>query len=62
MLYLKDLPGVDRESRRRILDRIFRLNALRERETHNPEITTRIAQYEMAYRMQTSVPGVDGPL
>jgi hypothetical protein len=56
VLYLNDPPGTDRESRRRWLDRLNALNRRKLAETQDPEITSRIAQYEMAYRMQTSVP------
>jgi hypothetical protein len=56
VLYLSDPPGLDRRMRRRMLDDLARLNQLRLAEQGDPEIATRIAQYEMAYRMQTSVP------
>ena len=56
MLYLSDPPGVDKETRRRMLDDVSELNALRFQQFQDPEIRTRIAQYEMAFRMQTSVP------
>ena len=56
VLYLSDPPGVTREARRGTLDRLKALNALRHDELHDPEIQTRIAQYEMAFRMQASVP------
>jgi hypothetical protein len=56
VLYLSDPPGIDRDLRRRMLDSLAQLNALQAREAHDPEIATRIAQYEMAFRMQTSVP------
>jgi hypothetical protein len=56
VLYLSDPPGLDRSMRRRMLDDLARLNQLRLAEQGDPEIATRIAQYEMAYRMQTSVP------
>jgi uncharacterized protein (DUF1501 family) len=55
-LYLSDPPGIDRDLRRRMLDSLARLNELQARDSHDPEIATRIAQYEMAFRMQTSVP------
>ena len=48
--------GVDRDMRRRMLDATSRLNALKSEEIGDPEINTRIAQYELAYRMQASVP------
>jgi hypothetical protein len=56
VLYLSNPPGMDQGMRRRMLDDLGRLNQLRLTEEGDPEIATRIAQYEMAYRMQTSVP------
>lgn len=56
VLYLSNPPGLDAGRRRRILDDLARLNQLNLEEFGDPEIATRIAQYEMAYRMQTSVP------
>lgn len=56
VLYLKDAPGISRDSRRQMLDGVAELNHLHAREYGDPEIQTRISQYEMAYRMQTSVP------
>ncbi len=56
VLYLSNPGGVGRDTRRRMLDDLAALNRLRHREVGDPEITTRIAQYEMAFRMQTSVP------
>jgi hypothetical protein len=56
VLYLSNPPGVDRDVRRRMLDGLARLNEQHFEEQGDPEITTRIAQYEMAFRMQTSVP------
>jgi hypothetical protein len=56
VLYLSDPPGIDRDLRRRMLDSLAQLNELQSRDSHDPEIATRIAQYEMAFRMQTSVP------
>ena len=56
MLYLSDPPGVAPVERRRMLDGLAELNARRQAAVGDPEIATRIAQYEMAYRMQTSVP------
>ena len=58
VLYLKNPPGTDKESRGKMLEHIASLNRLQEEEFGDPEITARIAQYEMAYRMQTSVPDV----
>ena len=56
VLYLSDPPGIDKATRRRMLDGIARLNQMNAEAYGDPEIETRIAQYEMAYRMQTSVP------
>ena len=56
VLYLSDPAGGGGANRRVLLDRLAKLNRLREKEIGDPEITTRLAQYEMAYRMQTSVP------
>jgi Protein of unknown function (DUF1501) len=56
VLYLSNPPGVDSASRRRMLDALAELNQKQLAEVGDPEINTRIAQYEMAYRMQTSVP------
>ena len=56
VLYLEDPPGVDKTARREMLDAAEKLNAMKYQAYGDPEIETRIAQYEMAYRMQTSVP------
>lgn len=56
VLYLSNPPGIDATARRRFLDDLNKLNQLELAEYGDPEIATRIAQYEMAYRMQTSVP------
>ena len=56
VLYLSNPPGISAETRRRMLDGLAKLNEKRYRAFADPEISTRIAQYEMAYRMQTSVP------
>src|SRR5262245_39667040 len=56
VLYLSNPPGVDAETRRRQLDGLGALNELAAQAFGDPEINTRIAQYEMAFRMQTSVP------
>ena len=56
VLYLSNPGGVSRETRRRMLDTLAALNQQQYNEFGDPEITARIAQYEMAYRMQRSVP------
>jgi hypothetical protein len=56
VLYLSNPPGLDGDARRRYLDDLAALNRLKLDEAGDPEIATRIAQYEMAYKMQTSVP------
>ncbi len=56
VLYLSDPAGVDKATRRRMLDSLGKLNESNAAVYGDPEIATRIAQYEMAYRMQTSVP------
>lgn len=56
VLFLSNPPGFDATRRRRFLDDLDKLNQLNLDEFRDPEIATRIAQYEMAYRMQTSVP------
>jgi len=56
VLYLTDPPGFDRRFRRDYLDTLGQLNEMQLQEFGDPEIATRIAQYEMAFRMQRSVP------
>ena len=56
VLYLSNPPGINPETRRRMLDGLAKLNAKQHETYQDPEINTRIAQYEMAFRMQTSVP------
>ncbi len=58
VLYVSDPPGMDRELRRKTLDALRDLNEEQARELGHPETATRIAQYELAFRMQTSVPEV----
>jgi len=58
VLYVSDPPGMDREMRRRTLDVIRDLNQDQEKRLGHPETATRIAQYELAYRMQIAVPEV----
>ena len=56
VLYLKNPDGVTAQERRKMLDYLAELNHQQEASFGDPEISSRIAQYEMAYRMQTSVP------
>jgi hypothetical protein len=56
VLYLSNPEGVDPNVRRRMLDSLARLNESNAMRTGDPETQARIAQYEMAFRMQTSVP------
>ena len=56
VLYLSNPEGMSEGMRRRMLDELAKLNRHRYQEVGDPEIQSRIAQYEMAYRMQTSVP------
>ena len=58
VLYTSNPPGVDRSVRRQSLDTLQRLNELQAKEMGHPETLTRIAQYELAFRMQVSVPEV----
>jgi hypothetical protein len=58
VLYASDPAGMDRELRRDTLDALRDLNEIQARELGHPETTTRIAQYELAFRMQTAVPEV----
>ncbi len=56
VLYLNNPPGIDAGSRRNMLDGVQALNGMAEQAFGDPEINARIAQYEMAFRMQTAVP------
>jgi uncharacterized protein (DUF1501 family) len=56
VLYLDDAPGIGKTTRRQMLDAVAKLNKMKHDAYGDPEIETRITQYEMAYRMQTSVP------
>ncbi len=56
VLYLASPDGVSAQTRRQMLDDIGDLNRLRHDDTGDPEILTRVAQYELGYRMQSSVP------
>jgi hypothetical protein len=56
VLYLNNPEGIDNQARRRMLDKLAELNSESHKEFGDPEIQARIQQYEMAYRMQSSVP------
>jgi hypothetical protein len=56
VLFVSNPEGVPDEVRRDTIDALGDLNALRNKEVNDPEISTRVAAYEMAYRMQSSVP------
>jgi len=56
VLYLSNPAGINRSSRRQMLDAIAELNRLQLEELDDPEIVARIKQYELAFRMQSSVP------
>ncbi len=58
VLYLNNPPGVTAASRRLLLERLRELHELQAAATGDPEVEARIAQYELAFRMQTSVPEV----
>jgi len=58
VLYLSNPPGIDPKLRREMLNDLARLNDVRLQQHGDPEISTRMAQYEMAARMQTSVPAL----
>jgi hypothetical protein len=58
VLYLNNPPGITGDSRRNMLDRLRDMHELQAEQTLDPAVSARIAQYEMAFRMQTSVPEV----
>jgi hypothetical protein len=58
VLYLSDPPGMDRALRREMLDGLAELNHLENERSGDPEVAARIRQYEMAFRMQASVPSL----
>ena len=58
VLYVSDPAGMNRDLRRQSLDALKDLNQMQAAELGHPETNTRIAQYELAFRMQTSVPEV----
>lgn len=56
VLFISDPPGLSQKARRRMLDHVQAFNRMQLKELQDPEIATRIEAYEMAFRMQTSVP------
>jgi hypothetical protein len=58
VLYVGNPPGVNAARQRDVVDGVNALNRLADETVEDPEIATRVAQYEMAFRMQTSVPGL----
>jgi hypothetical protein len=58
VLYLANPDGVSADGQRKLLDDLAALNGLKQAEAGDPEIATRTAQYEMAFRMQASVPAL----
>jgi hypothetical protein len=56
VLYLSNPPGVDSQTRRDLIEGINELNRLKQSKTRDPEIEARINSFELAFRMQTSVP------
>jgi len=58
VLYVKKPRGVSDDSQETVIQTVTALDRLLDRSAHDPEIATRISQYEMAFRMQSSVPGL----
>lgn len=58
VLYLSSPPGVDCDKQKDVIDAVTRLNQMHNTAVDDPEIATRISQYELAFRMQTSVPAL----
>ena len=54
--YVRSSPGINRQQQSRFVDTVGKLNRIRNNQVNNPEIESRIAQYELAFRMQASVP------
>ena len=54
--YVRSSPGINRQQQRSFVDTVGKLNRLRNNKVNNPEIESRISQYELAFRMQASVP------
>ncbi|RYE21449.1 MAG: DUF1501 domain-containing protein [Sphingobacteriales bacterium] len=58
VLYLNDQDGLNKYERKKMLDNLAQINQLSYEEFGDPEISTKVQQYEMAYRMQTAIPEV----
>src|SRR3990170_1608696 len=58
VLYLSNTPGVSRNVQRDVIDAVQKLNSAADARLEDPEIATRISQYDMAFKMQASVPGL----
>jgi hypothetical protein len=58
VLYINTPAGMSRDTQQKSIAAINKLNLLEDRTLHDPEIQTRVSQYEMAFRMQSSVPGL----
>ncbi|MFT7640706.1 MAG: hypothetical protein ACI9G1_002450 [Pirellulaceae bacterium] len=58
VLYVNNPAGVNRQQQRDVVDAVQAINSIRNESVDNPEIATRIGQYEMAFMMQASVPGL----
>ena len=58
ILYLNSPPGIDRPNRRKVLNHLRELHEMQLEQTGDPALETRIAQYEMAFNMQQSIPEV----
>ncbi|MBM83181.1 MAG: sulfatase [Planctomycetaceae bacterium] len=54
--FVRNPPGIDRQRQREVVDTVSELNRLRNEKVNDPEIETRISQYELAFRMQKSIP------
>jgi hypothetical protein len=58
VLYLNNHESINKDDRRKMLDKLEELNAETFKDSHDPEINAKVQQYEMAYRMQTAVPDI----
>ena len=56
ILYVRNPAGVSKNQQRDVVDAVQQLNSITNRRLDDPEIATRVSQYELAFRMQTSVP------